>query len=400
VCLTALISGCGGNDSDDKTNGAISGITVAGSKASVTVNGGGLDGKASDATPAFLGVPFAQAPVGARRWQPPVAAAAWGATRDASQYAKHCPQPGSAMSAQPSVSEDCLYLDVFVPKAVAASQLGSRRAVMVWIYGGANAQGTSETYDPTPIVTSDDVIAVTINYRVGALGFLSHPAIDAEGHLFANYGVMDQQLALRWVQDNIESFGGDRNNVTIFGESAGGLNTLTHLVSPQSAGLFSKAIVESGAYQLNTPSVAASQVMGTAFATRVGCTDQSAACLRGKSVDEILAQQGTVNTAGSAYNQSTADKKILPEPQLAAFSAGRFNRVPVMQGANAHEGRIFNSPTTTQAQYQTSVTAFAAGVGKTGAEALAAYPLSEYGTPFEAASAALGDFALLARRGD
>jgi para-nitrobenzyl esterase len=181
---------------------------------------------------------------------------------------------------------------------------------MVWIHGGANSSGASDFYDPTPLVETGGVLIVTINYRLGALGFLAHPALDGEGHIAVNYGVIDQQLALRWVHDNIARFGGDPGNVTIFGESAGGLNVTTHLVSPLSAGLFQRAIIESGAYQLNTPSLAASEARGIAFAKQVGCTDQSAACLRSKSLADVLANSGGVY--GTAYNQSTVDGQVLP----------------------------------------------------------------------------------------
>jgi para-nitrobenzyl esterase len=212
---------------------------------------------------------------------------------------------------------------------------------MVWIYGGANANGASEFYDPTPLVETGGVVAVTVNYRVGPFGFLAHPALDAEGHAAVNYGVMDQQAALRWVRNNIDEFGGDQTNVTIFGESAGGLNVTTHLVSPLSAGLFDRAIIESGAYALATPTLASSEAKGIAFANRVGCPDQTASCLRSKTTAQILASAGSVNTPGSAYNQSTVDGQVLPEPQVSALSAGRFNRVPVLQGANSMESNVF-----------------------------------------------------------
>jgi para-nitrobenzyl esterase len=204
---------------------------------------------------------------------------------------------------------------------------------------------------------------------------------------------MDQQLALRWVRDNIDRFGGDSGNVTIFGQSAGGLNVTTHVVSPRSTGLFHKAIIESGAYQLSTPSLAASEARGTAFANRIGCTDQSAACLRSKSLADVLANAGTVNTGGAAYNQSTVDGQVLPETQISAIAAGRINRVPIMQGAASHEGRIFTSPTLTVAGYQASLAGFAAAFGRSVTEAFATYPLSDYPNPFEAIAAVLGDFA-------
>jgi para-nitrobenzyl esterase len=237
-------------------------------------------------------------------------------------------------------------------------------------------------------------VAVTINYRVGALGFLAHPALDSEGHRSVNYGIMDQQLALRWVQRNIDQFGGDRRNVTIFGESSGGFNVTTHVVSPYSAGLFHKAIIESGAniVALDTPTLAASQAQGMAFGTRIGCMDQTAACLRSKSLAEVLAHQGTVNSAGSAYNMLTQDGRILPEAQRTALAAGRINRVPVMQGANSNEGGYFVSPNLSVAEYEPTLKAFALGGGKDPNQILAVYPLSNYRNPFEGVSAALGDF--------
>jgi len=216
-----------------------------------------------------------------------------------------------------------------------------------------------------------------------------------------NYGIMDQQLALRWVQRNIDQFGGDPRNVTIFGESAGGLNVTTHVVSPYSAGLFHRAIIESGAYGLvDTPTLAASQARGIAFGTRIGCMDQTAACLRSKSLAEVLAHQGTVNTAGSAYNQLTQDGRILPEAHRTALAAGRINRVPVMQGANSNEGRSFVPTTLSAAAYEPTLRGFALGGGKDPDQILAVYPLSNYPNPFEGASAALGDlyFACSARQ--
>jgi para-nitrobenzyl esterase len=374
----------------------------------VKTEGGPVRGQVTPTTINFLGIPYGAPPVGELRWKPPQPAASWRGVHDATQFAKHCPQQGSPD--QPAASEDCLFLNVYVPNPQACSDGRGENAcddrknkklpVMVWIYGGANAVGTSEGSEPTPLVEAGNVIGVSMNYRVGALGFLAHPALDSAGQPSVNYGVMDQQLALRWVQENIKKFGGDPKKVTIFGVSAGGLNVTSHLVSPGSAGLFHRAIIESGAYQLSTPSLAASQARGTAFATRLGCADQSAACLRSKSLADILLQQGAVNTASSAYNQSTVDGVVLPERQIDAITAGRINAVPVMQGANAVEGRVFTSPATTAAQLVATITAAAISLGKDPALGLALYSLAEYGTPFEAASAITGDrsFACSSRR--
>jgi para-nitrobenzyl esterase len=264
---------------------------------------------------------------------------------------------------------------------------------MVWIYGGANASGASKFFDPTPLVETGGVIVVTLNYRLGLLGFLAHPALDSEGHPSANYGIMDQQLALQWVQTNIAKFGGDPQNVTLFGESAGGLNTLTHLASPLSSGLFQRAIVQSGAYQLNTPTLAASEARGVAFATTVGCSDQTAGCLRSRSVGELLAN------ASNAYNQSSIDGQILRETQASALASGRINRVPVIQGDNSNEGRFFIPLTLSDTDYLGIVSLAAAASGKSFSSIVDAYPLSAYTNPFEAASSLYGDalFACTAR---
>jgi para-nitrobenzyl esterase len=210
---------------------------------------------------------------------------------------------------------------------------------MVWIHGGALVTGESNDYDPTRLVEQGDVVVVTINYRLGALGFTAHPALTAESpdHASGNFGLMDQQEALRWVRRNIFLFGGDPSRVTIFGESAGGLSVHSQLASPGSHGLFQRAIVQSGAYQLTQPSLATVEANGTAFAIRAGCTDQTAACLRALSVDQVLANQGT----GLAVATPVIDNKFLTQSIGAAFASGQFNQVPVMEGANHDEWRLF-----------------------------------------------------------
>jgi para-nitrobenzyl esterase len=187
---------------------------------------------------------------------------------------------------------------------------------------------------------------VTINYRLGALGFLAHPALSAEpadrdddevpqALGSGNYGIMDQQLALKWVKQNIAAFGGDPHNVTIFGESAGGLSTFSNLVSPSARELFAKAIVESGAYRLSLPSLATAEAQGTAFATAEGCTSQTAACLRALSVVQVLTQE---NPAGYVTN---IDNRVLPQSIDTALASGAFNHVPVINGSNHDEWRLF-----------------------------------------------------------
>ncbi len=188
---------------------------------------------------------------------------------DATSFAPHCAQPASPLGTA-STSEDCLYLNVYEP---AGGSRATKLPVMVWIHGGGFLIGESEGYDPTPLVR-DGAVVVTINYRLGALGFLAHPALSAEaGGSSGDYGLMDQQAALRWVQRNIGNFGGNPRNVTIVGESAGGLSVLAQMASPPAAGLFSRAIVESGTFALTQVSQASANTSGTVFASAVGCSD-------------------------------------------------------------------------------------------------------------------------------
>jgi para-nitrobenzyl esterase len=258
---------------------------------------------------------------------------------------------------------------------------------MVWIHGGAFVVGESDAYDPIRLV-GRDVDVVTLNYRLGALGFLAQPALDSEGHLFANYGLLDQQAALAWVKRNAAAFGGDPRRVTLFGESAGGASVLSQLASPLAAGLFSRGILESGSY-VNTPTLPAAEATGSAYAAAVGCPSQTAACLRALPVATLLAQEP------SGY-VPTVDGKILPLNPKVAVAEGAFNRVPVIDGTNAEEFRLFTaldfdlvSGPITPAVYPAAI---AAEVGPAAAPyVLAQYPLSAYPSPDLANSAALTD---------
>jgi para-nitrobenzyl esterase len=342
---------------------------------------GAVRGLANGAVDEFLGIPYAAPPVGALRWQPPQPAASWSGVRDATKFAPHCPQQASPFG-QASTSEDCLFLNVFTPSH------GTARAghpVMVWIHGGALVTGESDDYAPAGLV-ADGVTVVTINYRLGALGFLAHPALaDANGQS-GDYGLEDQQAALRWVQRNIAGFGGNPNHVTIFGESAGGLSTLSQVASPQARGLFERAIVESGSYNLTQASLASAETAGEAFATKAGCAGQTAACLRSLPVSAILANQ---DAAGYTPN---INSEVLPESLGTAFATGNFNRVPIINGTNRDEWRLFvalselEGNPVTAANYQSMISA-TLGVPAAAAAIIAAkYPLTAFPSP----SVALG----------
>jgi para-nitrobenzyl esterase len=296
----------------------------------------------------FLGIRYAQSPAGDFRWKPPRPVQPSFAIQDATAFANHCPQGASPFGIA-SNTEDCLFLNVYTPPSFLADRERHGpilRPVMFWMHGGALVVGESDDYDPTRLV-EQGVIVVTINYRLGALGYLAHPAFGAEAadpdndgdmdHVASsgNYGLMDQQLAMRWVKRNIIAFGGDPNNVTIFGESAGGHSTFSNLVSPTAKGLFERAIVESGAYRLTLPSLATAEAQGEAFATAVGCSDQTAACLRAVPLATLLAKE---SAGGYVTN---VDGALLPQSVDTALQSGQFNRVPVTNGSNHDEWRLF-----------------------------------------------------------
>ena len=298
----------------------------------VTLAQGKLTGIADGSVARYLGVRYGQAPVGDLRWKPPVPVAPAAASADATKPGAACAQ-GPSPWGSPSTSEDCLFLNITVPAGPAG--FWQRKPVMVFFHGGGFTGGAGAVYDPAALVAENDVIVVTVNYRLGALGFLAHPALDAEDHVVANYGLLDQQESLRWVRDNIAPFGGDPSNVTVFGKSAGAIAIDTHLASPLAAGLFQRAIVESGAPADETLSVAEDQ--GTALAAKVGCpadaSPAAAACLRKVPADKLVAAQATPIA-------TIIDGKLLPQSIGEALASGHYNRVPVLNGTNHDEGNL------------------------------------------------------------
>jgi para-nitrobenzyl esterase len=292
----------------------------------------------------YLGIPYAAPPVGPLRWMPPQPFGRWEGIFQATTFGSECEQLNQ--SGVPAGSEDCLFLNVYTP--LGEHRVKPRgRAVMVWVHGGGLQTGAGSDFDPTPLVTGGDVIVVTINYRLGMLGFFAQTALDSEGHLAANYGLMDQQFALAWVQRNIENFGGDPDRVTLFGESAGGLSVYSQIASPLAAGLFHRAISQSGAfagfspdYRVDIIPIATAETVGgpsvpsgIALSDAFGCASQTAACLR------------AVDPATIVLNQPkpfpVIDGTLLTETPGDAFNSGDFNRVPVMTGNNHDEFRYF-----------------------------------------------------------
>lgn len=302
---------------------------------------GAVRGIAGSAVQEFLGIQYAQPPVGALRFAPPVPPSQHAGVLDASKFGASCPQPDSAFSIEGNNSEDCLFLNVYTPATT------GHRPVMVWIHGGAWVLGAGAQYDPTPLVRQG-VVVVTINYRLGLFGFLAHPALTAgsTAHASGNYGLMDQVAALRWVRANIRNFGGDPGNVTIFGQSAGGMSVFAALMNPQARGLFHKAIIQSGTRSLIQPTLAEAEATGVKVAGALGCPgagSESAKCLRALSAERITA----LETSGSTKIGTQIGPNLRPDDFPIALTEGlregKFNHVPVMLGGTQDEGRFFTA---------------------------------------------------------
>jgi para-nitrobenzyl esterase len=367
VAATVLVAGAGR---------AVASPASAGANPIVRIDGGLIRGASVAGAYSFRGLPYAAPPTGNLRWRPPQPAPGWPGVRDATQFGPGCPQ---ALEKNPflppgTISEDCLNLNVYTPTLRDRSD----RPVLVWIHGGGLVQDGGRNYDGTKLAAAGTVV-VTINYRLGALGFLAHPALASRpGGAAGNYGLMDQQAALRWVQRNIAQFGGDPHNVTIAGQSAGGLSVLAQLVSPGARGLFQRAIVQSGTFALNQQPLATAEAAGQTFATAVGCPDQTAACLRSVPVSDLVSKFGVEIPGvvdGSVLTQQFARVPVIngiTHDEELLFVAGL--GITVSQGTNIPLAGDPNDPE----NYQANI-AQALGVSATRAAAIAAeYPLSAY----------------------
>jgi len=281
----------------------------------------------------FQGIPYAAPPVGPLRWQPPQPVSPWPDVRDATAPGTRCVQDTvrDPDYGRP-VGEDCLSLNVFSPAGAAA------RPVLVWIHGGAFANGSADIYDARRLVTRGDIVVVTVNYRLGAPGFLAHPALGQPG----NYGLADQQAALRWVRDNIAAFGGDPAKVTIAGQSAGGISVCDHLVAPESAGLYRAAIIASGPCTAQA-TVPAAERESLAWAAGRGCADPAgaAACLRSLPGAELAEPPWFVRIGGNTLTGPVVGTPVLPVEPVGAIAAGRGRPVPLLVGTTRDEFTFF-----------------------------------------------------------
>ena len=305
----------------------------------------------------FKGIPFATPPVGYLRWRPPQPAARWTGVRQATSFGHDCMQAidptNTPLTTTPS--EDCLYLNIWRP-AGDGHPSARRLPVMVWVYGGGYVEGGTSMpiYDGTQFA-KQGVVLVSFNYRLGRFGFFAHPALSAEqpGELLGNYGYMDQIAALQWVKRNIANFGGDPENVTIFGESAGGESIHNLLTSPLADGLFQKAIDESGngrvdqtygRYLVRTANsvVASGEEQGTAFAQQFGITGSDAnalQALRALTANQIvdgldLATLSSAQSIATFANGPIIDGKLVLDEPENRYNSGQFSKIPILLGTN------------------------------------------------------------------
>jgi para-nitrobenzyl esterase len=374
-----LMSACGSSDSS--------------SDPSVVQTGQGpAKGTVTNGVSEFLGLPYAAPPVGQLRWKPPAAPAQYTGTYDASTMRSQCVQ-GSATA--PMGSEDCLYLNIYRPGNASST---AALPVIFAIHGGGFAVGSSAFIDGTALAKNNNVIVVSINYRLNALGFLAHPALTAEDaqHASGNYGLLDQNAALSWVKRNIAAFGGDPGNITITGGSAGGISVFAHMASTMSAGLFAKAAPQSGGFTRVQATLAQSESDGVNFTSQWGCTTGSSA--------DIAACLRNVPAAATLQNNPPAwlpivDGRFLTTSTSVAFSTGQFNKVPIMTGFVNDEGTYFvaaafdaiGQPVTSSA-YVSTIQGF---LGVDGNATAALYPLNQYKSPSQALARVYGDYRVI-----
>ncbi|WP_445270698.1 carboxylesterase/lipase family protein [Streptomyces sp. DSM 41634] len=372
----------------------------------VSTDRGSVRGRAHGAYRTFEGIPFAAPPTGALRWRLPEPAPRWEGVRDAGAPGARCVQLPVLEPGAPIGSEDCLYLNVTAP-AGGRDAGGRLRPVMVWFHGGGFFSGAGDSYRPERLAVRGGAVVVTVNYRLGVFGLFGHPELGGA----PDFALADQRAALRWVRANAEGFGADPRNVTVFGESAGALSVCAHLTSPASAGLFQKAIVQSGSCSITTPPRSLLPGLGTyepfvperrtveegvLAAARLGCSRPTGVldCLRRLDSGALATAELMQRFSLVSYGNGT-----LPLEPRRALEDGRFHRVPVMQGATQDEMRLFLAQTLAaypigdEAAYRARLEL---SFGASAARAVGArYPVSAYPTPAVAWATLLTDASFL-----
>jgi len=340
---------------------------------------GSVEGVVDGIATEWRGIPYAAAPVGARRWQPPGAPPTWDGIRDATEFASPCTQLTFSETGEmsPFGDEDCLYLNVFAPAGVAP---GDDLPVMVHLHGGGN--GFGEAYGDADAFVQHGVIVVTLAYRLGVFGFVGHPELSSEGGgASGEYGLLDQIAALEWVQTNIGAFGGNPGNVTLFGLSAGSFDALAMVASPLAEGLVTRAAIQGTVFRLATGievGIEIADEFGVELATRVGCDAavDASDCLRAMPADDLVMAGGPLDIVPWVGGQ------VLPVAPLDAIAAN--GSVPLLIGFNREEDVVFELqyvPETFKSRDWTHFTNLLVGP-QLGARARAVYPPSDYDSTF------------------
>jgi para-nitrobenzyl esterase len=363
----------------------------------VSARSGKLQGTEVGPARAFLGVPYAAAPVGKLRWAKPEPPAPWQGVRQATAFASKCPSMDWGSARSLVGSEDCLYLNVYAPNGTKGP-----RPVAVWFHGGGFTGGSSQDVDPSVFAAKAEVVVVTVNYRLGALGFASLSELDAESPTKSsgNYALMDQQAALLWVQQNIKAFGGDPRRVTAVGESAGAFSIWAHIASPHAQGLFQRAIVMSGpnsslsdGMPMVERSVEQARGPSSKLAAEFGCErgPKLLECLRAVPAAKLVTAAGAAR--GWPGWTIILDGYVLPEQPKAARERGKVAMIPMLSGNTENEGGFFTqfnrlrpSGGWNEDEYRKAVLP-----APFGNEILAAYPPLKYGSPDDTFAAAMSD---------
>jgi para-nitrobenzyl esterase len=400
VLLVALVPACSGGSGGTAGGDSVprerptTSTTALPSGVEVPTAEGPVVGSDDGATRTFAGIPYAAPPVGSRRFAPPEPAPERPAPLDATRPRPACVQPRAGSS---EISEDCLHLNITTPNPPQPD-----RPVLVWIPGGSFISGQGADEDPRRLVADHDVVVVTVNHRLGVLGFLAHPQLSTEAADGAsgNQGLGDQRAALRWVRTNIAAFGGDPRNVTLLGQSSGASSGCLHTVSPASEGLFDRVVLQSGVCALTgneTPTLAQGEASGVAIATALGCDPvTAAACLRAATPDALAEAVEDAGLAAVVAGTPLVDGTSLPDQPATLLVGGEVADVPVVVGSTRDEATIFiaeqisaNGRAPAAAQYEAIL---ATAYGTTRAVELAgAYPMASFPTTAQALAAVRTD---------